>query len=60
MVAGSSVIEEDVYIAPGVMIMDQITVGENSMVGMGAIVAKSVEPGKIVVSPPARVVKDNN
>jgi UDP-3-O-[3-hydroxymyristoyl] glucosamine N-acyltransferase len=59
MVAGSSVIEEDVYIAPGAMIMDQITVGGNSMVGMGAIVAKSVEPGKIIVAAPARVIKDN-
>jgi UDP-3-O-[3-hydroxymyristoyl] glucosamine N-acyltransferase len=59
MVAGSSVIEEDVYIAPGAMIIDQISVGKNSMVGMGAIVAKSVEPNKIVVATPARVVKEN-
>jgi len=59
MVAGSTVIEEDVYIAPGAMIMDNITIGENTMVGMGAIVAKSVEPNKIIVAPPARVIKEN-
>jgi len=59
MVAGSTVIEEDVYIAPGAMLMDNITIGENSMVGMGAVVAKSVEPGKIIVTPPARVIKEN-
>jgi len=59
MVAGSTVIEEDVYIAPGAMVTDNITVGKNSMVGLGAIVAKSVEPNKIIVAPPARVVKEN-
>jgi len=60
MVAGSTVIEEDVYIAPGAMIMNQITVGKNSQVGMGAIVARSVEPNKIIVGLPARVVKENS
>jgi len=59
MVAGSTVIGDDVYIAPGAMIMDNITIGGNSMVGMGAVVAKSVEPNKIIVTPPARVIKEN-
>ena len=59
MIAGSSIVKDDVYIAPGAMIFDNITIGENSKVGMGAIVAQSVEPNKIIVSAPARVIKEN-
>ena len=59
MLGGSCVIEEDVYIAPGAVTMDHITIGKNAMVGLGAVVARSVEPGKIIVGLPARVVKEN-
>jgi UDP-3-O-[3-hydroxymyristoyl] glucosamine N-acyltransferase len=56
---GSCVIGEDVYIAPGAVIMDNITIGKNAKIGLGAVVARSVEPNKIVVALPARVVKEN-
>lgn len=59
MLGGSVVIEEDVYMAPGAVTMNQITIGKNAMIGLGAVVARSVEPGKIVVGLPARVVKEN-
>ena len=34
-----------------------ITIGENALVGAGAVVTKDVPPGAVVVGNPARVVK---
>jgi UDP-3-O-[3-hydroxymyristoyl] glucosamine N-acyltransferase len=59
MLGGSSVLEKNTYIAPGALVMNQITVGEKSLVGMGAVVTKNVESNKVVVGVPARVIKDN-
>ncbi|MCL1789758.1 MAG: hypothetical protein FWG40_00105 [Peptococcaceae bacterium] len=59
MLAGSCTLEEDTYLAPGSLIMNQITVGKKSFVGMGAAVTKSVEANKIVAGVPAKVLRDN-
>jgi len=59
MIAGSCKIEEDVHIAPGAMIMNQLTVGKNSLVGMGAVVTKNVETNKVVAGVPAKIIRDN-
>jgi UDP-3-O-[3-hydroxymyristoyl] glucosamine N-acyltransferase len=59
MFAGSAVIEKEVYIAPGALIMNQITVGERSFVGIGAVATKNVEKNKVVVGVPAKVLRDN-
>ena len=40
---------KNVYVAPGVMVRNQLTVGENSVLGMGAVVVKDVEASKVVV-----------
>jgi UDP-3-O-[3-hydroxymyristoyl] glucosamine N-acyltransferase len=58
MLGGSSVLERNSYVAPGVMVMNQLTVGENSLVGMGAVVIKNVEKNKIVAGVPAKVIKE--
>ncbi len=55
---GSSILERHAYIAPGVVVKNQITVGEDSLVGMGAVVTKNVERGKIAAGVPARVMKE--
>ena len=60
MLAGSSSVEEDAYIAPGSMIMNQKTVGRNSFVGLGAVVLDDVEPNKVVVGVPARAIRENS
>lgn len=57
MLGGSTVIEKDSYIAPGVMIMNQTHIGENSLVGMGAVVVKDVEENTVVAGVPAKVIR---
>ena len=58
MLGGSSSFEKNSYIAPGAIIKNQIRVGENSLVGMGAVVIKDVEKNKVVAGVPARVIRN--
>lgn len=55
---GSSVLEEGAYVAPGATVMNQVRVGENSLVGLGAVVTKDVPDGKVVAGVPAREIRD--
>lgn len=59
MFGGSSTLKDDVYIAPGALIMNQITIGADAFVGMGAVVTKNVDENKVVAGVPARVLRDN-
>lgn len=59
MLGGSSKIRKNSYIAPCVAIMNQITIGEDSLIGMGAVVIKDVESNKVVAGVPAKVLRDN-
>lgn len=59
MLGGSSKLEKKAYVAPSASIMNQIVIGENSLVGMGAVVNKNVEKNKVVAGVPARVIKEN-
>lgn len=45
------------WIAPGSIILAGVTIGENSVVGAGSVVMKSIEPYTVVVGCPARVLK---
>lgn len=54
---GSSVIGDRSWIAPGVMIRDQITIGEGSFCGLGAVVVKNVGNDELWVGNPARFVR---
>lgn len=55
MVAGSARIGARAWIAPSVSIMDGgVTIGVDAIVGMGAVVLKSVADNAIVVGNPAR------
>jgi UDP-3-O-[3-hydroxymyristoyl] glucosamine N-acyltransferase len=58
LIGGSTVLESDVYVAPSVTIMNQLLVGSDSVLGMGSVVTKDVEPGKIMVGAPAKVLRD--
>ena len=55
-IAGSSEIKDNVWIAPGVTIRQHLTIGENSLVGMGAVVTKDVEDGITVIGVPAKPI----
>lgn len=59
MISGSVVIEKDSYIAPGVTIRNQLTIGKDVLVGMGAVVVKDIEDNKVVTGIPAKVIRDN-
>ncbi len=51
------VIGSNVWIATAVTIVGGVTVGENSVVGAGAVVTRDVPPDSFVAGVPARVVR---
>ena len=50
------VIEDDVWIASGAVILPGVRIGRGSVVGAGAIVTRSVAPGSLVSGPAATEV----
>lgn len=50
-------IEKNVWIATGATILGGVTVGENSVVGAGAVVTKDVPPDSFVAGVPAKVIR---
>jgi acetyltransferase-like isoleucine patch superfamily enzyme len=50
-------LEENVWLGYGVKICKGVTIGQNSVVGSGAVVAKSLPANVIAVGNPARVVR---
>jgi UDP-3-O-[3-hydroxymyristoyl] glucosamine N-acyltransferase len=54
MIGGSTKIGKNVWVAPSSSIINACTVGDNALIGMGAVVVKPVEEGKIVIGNPAR------
>lgn len=52
------VIENDTLIGARVCILPGVTVGEGSVIGACAVVAKSIPPYSVAVGNPARVVKN--
>ena len=60
---GNVVIEDHAYIGAGTVIKQgkpgqPLVIGRGAVVGMGAVVTKSVQPGLTVVGNPARTAKD--
>ncbi|MBU3207620.1 hypothetical protein KPL33_11595 [Clostridium algidicarnis] len=58
MLGGSSIIGEDVWVAPCSAVKNQVLVGNDSLVGMGAVVTKNVESSTIVAGVPAKLLKN--
>ena len=50
-------LEENVWIGDGAIVCKGVTIGEDSLVAAGAVVARDVPPGVIVAGNPAQVVK---
>lgn len=57
---GSTTIGQKSYIGPHVFVKNQLSVGDNSLIGMGVIVNKSVEDDTIVASNDLKPIKAKN
>ena len=57
VVAKPIVIERNVWIAAGAIIIGGVTVGENSVVAAGSVVTRDVPPNTLVGGNPARVIR---
>lgn len=57
-IVSSVVLKEGCYIGAGVVILPGITIGENAVVGAGAIVTGDVKSNTVVAGNPARKIKD--
>ncbi|HLF26132.1 MAG TPA: acyltransferase [Anaerolineae bacterium] len=51
-------IEDDVWLAAGVIVLDGVRIGRGSVIGAGAVVTSDIPPDSIAVGSPAHVVKD--
>jgi maltose O-acetyltransferase len=51
------VIEGNVWLGGGVIVLPGVTIGENSVVGAGTIVTKDLPPNVVAAGNPARVVR---
>ena len=56
--AGNLRVEDDCYLGQGCTVRQFITVGRNSLVGMGAVVVRDVAPNSVMAGNPARKIKD--
>jgi len=52
------VIEDDVWLAAGAIVLDGVRIGRGSVIGAGAVVAADIPPYSVAIGSPARVVKD--
>jgi acetyltransferase-like isoleucine patch superfamily enzyme len=53
---GPIIIEDDVYVGEGALILGGCTIGEGSIVGAGSVVRQRIPPGSVVMGNPAKVV----
>jgi UDP-3-O-[3-hydroxymyristoyl] glucosamine N-acyltransferase len=58
-IGGNSVIEDGCWLAPGSIIRNAISIGRNSVIGMGSVVTKNIAVNSVVMGVPARVVRQN-
>lgn len=56
-ISGEVLIGEGVYIGTGAKIINQLEIGEYSIIGAGAVVAKSIPPKCTAVGVPAKPIK---
>ena len=52
------VIADNVWLSGGVIVLPGVTIGENTVVGAGAVVTKSLPANVLAVGNPARVVRE--
>jgi acetyltransferase-like isoleucine patch superfamily enzyme len=52
------VVDDDVWLASGVIVLDGVHIGRGSVIGAGSVVIEDLPPYSIAVGSPARVVRD--
>jgi len=52
-ISGSVTLGDDVWVGPNASLMNKITVGDRALIGLGAVVTKSVEPDAVIAGNPA-------
>jgi acetyltransferase-like isoleucine patch superfamily enzyme len=52
------VIEDDVWIGAGAIILDGVRVGTGSVIGAGSVVTEDLPPFSVVAGSPAKVIRD--
>lgn len=57
IICGSAQLGEDCYVAPGGIVKNQLTVGNNAFVGLGAVVTKTVDEYSVVAGVPAKEIR---
>lgn len=57
IICGSANLGEDSYVAPGGIVKNQLYVGNNAFVGLGAVVTKPVEEYSVVAGIPAKEIR---
>jgi maltose O-acetyltransferase len=57
-VAKPILIEDNVWIGGGAILLPGVTIGQNAVIGAGAVVPKSVPANMVVVGNPAKVVRE--
>jgi serine O-acetyltransferase len=53
---GTAVVGNRVYIGPGAMVLGEITIGDDALIGAGAVVMQSVPPRGVMFGNPARLI----
>jgi sugar O-acyltransferase (sialic acid O-acetyltransferase NeuD family) len=56
-ISGEVLIAEKVYVGTGAKIINQLEIGENAIIGAGAVVSKSIPPNCTAVGIPAKPIK---
>jgi maltose O-acetyltransferase len=51
-------IGENVFVGMGVKVLKGVTIGADSVIGAGAVVASSIPSGVVAAGNPARVIRD--
>ncbi|MBL0742437.1 UDP-3-O-(3-hydroxymyristoyl)glucosamine N-acyltransferase [Chryseolinea lacunae] len=58
MIGGSTTVGEAAWVAPSASILQQLNIGDNATVGVGAIVTKDVPPGQTWTGSPAKPLSE--
>lgn len=57
VLCGSVKVKDGAYVAPGGIVKNQIEIGSNGFVGLGAVVTRAVENNEVVIGVPAKPIR---